>query len=273
MAGYLRPVANPTGLSSWRAHTRRTTPSSEPGVDYYCPIGTPVVSPADGRVWMTGDRIGPATGRFVAIAFDDGRGGRALHLSRRTVQYGQRVRRGQIIGYSGASGYGEEDWSWNPATGGAHVHWTLWPSQVMRFGYDRFGRPYTIDHEQYVSTGVVAGEDSTPFPPTTPAPMPEEEDDDMKPTVHERVEDGYPKEWTRVHPDIGKKLAAGASRKDGAVTVYRGYEATLDESVAKAWARTHANGFGSGNLTSSTDRAGYIAIQQQATRLSVAIHG
>lgn len=161
---YLRPVQPVNGrMSSWYAHTRRSPRSSEPGTDYYCPIGTPVVAPTDGIVGMTGDSIVPATGRFVFIKFNDGRSGRALHLRSRSVSNGDHVRRGQVIGYSGATGYGKEDWSGDPNTGGAHVHWTLWPTHTMRFGYDANGKPYTLDHELYIG-GSSAGGGSTPFP-------------------------------------------------------------------------------------------------------------
>ncbi|KKI20566.1 MULTISPECIES: hypothetical protein [unclassified Leucobacter] len=95
------------------------------------------------------------------------------------------------------------------------------------------------------------------------------EEDDMKPTVHRRT--GPAPEWTRAHPDIGADLAPGAKRADGKVTVFRGYEVTTDVATGTAWARTHARGLG--GETSSTDRAGYMAIQAQATRLSVALAG
>lgn len=178
MPEYLRPV-QPVGgrMSSFTAHTRRTTPSREPGTDYYVPIGTPVIAPAAGVVGMTGDSINPPTGRFVWIKFDDGTSGRALHLSRRVVDAGQRVRQGQIIGYSGATGYGKEDWSHDPSTGGAHVHWTFWLDHRMRFGYDAHGRPYSVDFENYV-TGAPAGG----------TPIPDQEEDEMPPIFRKHID-------------------------------------------------------------------------------------
>lgn len=104
--------------------------------------------------------------------------------------------------------------------------------------------------------------------PTVSASIPEE-DDDMRPTIHFRTE-GNP-EWTRAHPDIGKDLKPGQSRKDGNVVIYRGFEATANKTVGTAWARQYARGVG--GETSRTNRAGYRQIQKQATRLSVAIHG
>lgn len=125
----------------------------------FCAIGTPVLAIGAGRIADTGDSIGPATGRFVTIDLDDGRRARFLHLSRRTVKVGDRVTRGQVFAYSGATGYGEEDWSWNVAeTGGAHVHMTLWPSHRYVFGSTG-----TLDPELYFdpegSTASVGGPD------------------------------------------------------------------------------------------------------------------
>lgn len=105
--------------------------------------------------------------------------------------------------------------------------------------------------------------------PEQPTVQVEEEDDDMKPTVHVRTDGNT--EWTRAQPEIGKDLSKGKSRKDGKVTVFRGYEVTTDSKIGTAWARMHAGG--SGNETSRTKRADYIAIQQQAERLSLHMFG
>lgn len=146
--GYCRPVQPTDGrMSSWTAHTNRGVPSVEPGTDYYCPRGTPVRAAASGRVVDVGDSIQPATGRFVTIDLDDGRRVRYLHLERRHVNVGDRVQWGQRIADSGATGYGETDWSWNVAeTGGSHVHMTLWAQQRYTFG-----RYATIDPELYMA--------------------------------------------------------------------------------------------------------------------------
>lgn len=148
--GYCRPVQPVNGrMSSWTAHTQRGVPSTEPGTDYYCPIGTPVLAAASGVVVDVGDSIIPATGRYVTIDLDDGRRVRYLHLSRRHVYVGTRVQWGQHIADSGATGYGEEDWSWNPETGGAHVHMTLWANQRYVFG-----RYATLDPELYTTSTI-----------------------------------------------------------------------------------------------------------------------
>lgn len=146
--GYARPVEPVNGrISSWEAHTNRGVPSSEPGTDYYVPIGTPIRAAASGVVSDVGDSIQPATGYYVTLDLDDGRRVRYLHLSRRIVNVGNRVQWGEVIAYSGATGYGEADWSWNVAeTGGAHVHMSLWPGH-----YYSFGRYTTLDPELYMA--------------------------------------------------------------------------------------------------------------------------
>lgn len=105
-----------------------------------------------------------------------------------------------------------------------------------------------------------------PTPVPTPAPIPEEEDE-MRPTVHVRVEGNF--EVTRAHPEIGRDLREGASRKKlgGKVTVFPGFEVTTNKRVATAWARTHAGG--SGKEDSRTNRTGYVDIQEQATSLAL----
>lgn len=166
--GYARPVPAGGNISSWQAHTNRRPPSSEPGTDYYVPTGTPIRAAASGRVVDTGDSVYPATGRFVTIDLDDGRRVRYLHLLRRNVNVGDRVHWGQVIGLSGASGYGSDFFgepSRNAAfwrnTGGDHVHMTLWAHQRYTFG-----RYATLDPELYMSSNQGGGnsteDDMTP---------------------------------------------------------------------------------------------------------------
>lgn len=176
--GYVRPVPNygTKWLSSYSAHTRRSPKSSEPGVDYYCPIGTPLLSLGDGVVSIVAGGITPATGRYVKVNLDDGRSFRYLHLARSLKTAGQRVRKGEAIALSGASGYGSEFFgaptlAQIPAnTGGPHVHATLWPTHDMRFGYRADGSPYSLDLELYVDKSATAGGGATPFPPTPVKP-------------------------------------------------------------------------------------------------------
>lgn len=184
MGKLLLPVGE-RRMSSWEAHQHRVPRSTEPGTDFYCPIGTPVYAPEDGRVYGWSNSIIPATGRWVGLDLVTGQRFRAMHFSRialseSTLRNGGFVRKGQLIAYSGASGYGDNDWSWNPNTGGAHTHVTLWPTHETRFGYRPNGKPYTVDFMDYADTSSSAGGGVSPTPIPEPEPIPEkEEEDDM----------------------------------------------------------------------------------------------
>lgn len=158
----LMPV-HPAYVASWYSHTRRSPRSSEPGTDMFVPIGTPIYAPGDGEIYGTGNTIGPATGRWVGIDLDNGMRFRCMHLSR-LVTLPRRVKRGALIGYSGASGYGHEDWSHLAGMPAAHTHVTLWPSHASRFGYQASGSPFTVDFMNYVG-GAAAGAESPAEPP------------------------------------------------------------------------------------------------------------
>lgn len=78
------------------------------GVDFGCPVGTPVLAMNDGVV--TDISWGRAFGDHIVIdhiKFPDSPGLWVgyMHLSKVKVKAGQRVKRGQIIGWSGQSGH------------------------------------------------------------------------------------------------------------------------------------------------------------------------
>lgn len=166
--GLLLPVGQ-RRMSSWEAHQHRNPRSSEPGTDFYCPIGTPVYAPEDGRVYNYGTSIVPPTGRWVGLDLDNGMRFRTMHLSRivlsdSVLRNNGFVRKGQLIAYSGASGYGQENWENDPYTGGAHTHVTLWPTHETKFGYKSNGKPYTIDFMNYADPpGSGAGGGTNPI--------------------------------------------------------------------------------------------------------------
>lgn len=72
------------------------------GVDLAAPAGAPVVATADGMVstaaWSGG------YGLLVAVEHGGGHQTRYAHLSRLNVAAGQRVRRGDVIGFVGSTG-------------------------------------------------------------------------------------------------------------------------------------------------------------------------
>lgn len=72
------------------------------GLDIAVPVGTPVRAAAAGVVLQAG----PMGGFGLGVVLDHGRGVQTLygHLSRIGVRPGQRVRRGQVIAWSGSTG-------------------------------------------------------------------------------------------------------------------------------------------------------------------------
>ena len=72
------------------------------GVDISVPYGTPVVAPADGTVEVADFQSG--YGKMIKLSHGNGITTRYGHLSAFAVTEGQKVHRGQLIGYVGATG-------------------------------------------------------------------------------------------------------------------------------------------------------------------------
>jgi lysostaphin len=88
------------------------------GVDYAGAVGSPVIAPAAGRVALVG-RVSQGFrihGNIVGIDHGQGVTSTYLHLSRISVQEGDFVQPGQVIGAVGATG----------AVTGPHLHWGLY---------------------------------------------------------------------------------------------------------------------------------------------------
>lgn len=85
------------------------------GADVAVPTGTPVLAPADGVVILAADRPFTLEGHLLMVDHGAGLSSAFLHLSRIDVRVGDRVRRGQPVALSGATGR---------ATG-PHLHWGL----------------------------------------------------------------------------------------------------------------------------------------------------
>lgn len=85
------------------------------GADVAVPTGTPVLAPADGVVILAADHVFTLEGNLLMLDHGMGLNSAFLHLSRIDVRPGERVRQGQPIGLSGATGR---------ATG-PHLHWSL----------------------------------------------------------------------------------------------------------------------------------------------------
>lgn len=80
------------------------------GTDFAVPIGTPVVAPDDGVVWMAGSNGNAG----IMVAINSGNTQHKLmHLSQVKVAPGEKVKKGQVVGLSGNTGLST----------GPHVHW------------------------------------------------------------------------------------------------------------------------------------------------------
>lgn len=96
------------------------------GVDFRASVGTPVMSMTDGTVLGIGDTdltcYGASFGKFVFIQYNNGLSSTFGHLSLIKAYEGEQVRRGDIIGYSGATGH----------VTGPHLHVSLYASQAAQ---------------------------------------------------------------------------------------------------------------------------------------------
>jgi murein DD-endopeptidase MepM/ murein hydrolase activator NlpD len=80
-------------LQTMRAHT---------GVDYAAPVGTPVISVADGVVAESSFQGG--YGNMVVIQHNAHQSTAYAHLSRMNVRKGQTIKQGDIVGAVGSTG-------------------------------------------------------------------------------------------------------------------------------------------------------------------------
>jgi murein DD-endopeptidase MepM/ murein hydrolase activator NlpD len=96
------------------------------GVDFGVPIGTKIKSAGPGVVEGVGDTDivcpGASWGKWVFIRYDNGLASTYGHLSLITAKAGQRVAAGDIVGYSGNSGYST----------GPHLHMSLYAGQGVK---------------------------------------------------------------------------------------------------------------------------------------------
>lgn len=101
------------------------------GLDFGAPVGTPIVASEDGVVLSVADqdRYCPrgAYGKYVAIRHGIGLTTLYSHLSLFSVSEGQAVKRGDVIGYVGKTGY---------ATG-PHLHFGVYDSSTFRIEASR----------------------------------------------------------------------------------------------------------------------------------------
>ncbi len=98
------------------------------GIDLAASVGTPVFAAEDGTIVAAGNQDAycykGAYGKFIVINHTDGLTTLYGHLSRQVVLKGNTVKRGQLIGYSGSTGY---------ATG-PHLHFTVYAQTTFYMG-------------------------------------------------------------------------------------------------------------------------------------------
>nr|WP_245968542.1 M23 family metallopeptidase [Hephaestia caeni] len=104
-----------TNFGSQRIYKGGEKGAYHSGTDVAVPTGTLVVAPADGVVILAADHPFTLEGNLLMIDHGMGLNSAFLHLSEIDVKVGDRVRQGQAIARSGASGR---------ATG-PHLHWGL----------------------------------------------------------------------------------------------------------------------------------------------------
>lgn len=122
-----------------RLHPVFKTVKAHRGTDYAADRGTPVWASGDGRVIKSG--YSKANGNYVFIQHGNNIVTKYLHLHKRKVKVGQRVKQKQLIGTVGSTGY---------ATG-AHLHYEFVVNGVHR-------NPRTIVNRLPKSKSISANE-------------------------------------------------------------------------------------------------------------------
>ena len=96
------------------------------GTDFRASVGTPVMAVADGVVGGVGDTDiccpGASFGKWVFIEHNNGLSTAYGHLSLISSKKGQKVRRGEVIGYSGNTG----------SSTGPHLHLTVYVADGVK---------------------------------------------------------------------------------------------------------------------------------------------
>lgn len=109
-----------SGFNLKRLHPIFKTNKPHRGTDYAASRGTPVYSAGDGRVVQSG--YSKSNGNFVVINHGTNYTTKYLHLNKRAVKKGQKVKQKKIIGWVGSTGY---------ATG-PHLHYEFLVNGVHR---------------------------------------------------------------------------------------------------------------------------------------------
>lgn len=114
-AGLIAPVSGRVSSSyGRRRHPILGYTRMHAGIDFAAPYGTPIYAVTDGTVQFAGRHGGH--GNYVKLSHGNGMGTGYGHMSRIAVRAGQRVKRGQVIGYVGSTGLST----------GPHLHYEMY---------------------------------------------------------------------------------------------------------------------------------------------------
>jgi murein DD-endopeptidase MepM/ murein hydrolase activator NlpD len=130
-------ISSPFSMS--RKHPLFKTNRPHRGIDYSAPTGTPIYAAGDGRIVQSSSSS--SNGNFVVIEHNGTYSTKYLHMQKRAVTSGQRVKQGQVIGYVGSTGY---------ATG-PHLHYEFLVNGVHT-------NPATIASKLPKADRIAAGE-------------------------------------------------------------------------------------------------------------------
>jgi hypothetical protein len=104
----IQPVSNKAlrhapGGFGWRTHPIYKTSEFHAGMDFACPLNTPIYATGDGVVQRADNT---ATGYGNHVVLNHGFGYQTLygHMTKMAVRVGQKVKRGQVIGFVGSTG-------------------------------------------------------------------------------------------------------------------------------------------------------------------------
>ncbi len=100
------------------------------GIDFRASVGTPIKAAASGVVshtFTTASRIKCGYGNRVSVEHSNGLTTLYAHMSLNTVKIGDRVERGQVVGYSGNTGF----------TTGPHLHFGVYATQGFQVANSR----------------------------------------------------------------------------------------------------------------------------------------
>lgn len=124
---YITQCYGPTKFAA-RAYRSKT----HNGVDFGDPIGTPVLAAESGKIVKVGNNDRGVSrwnkfqyGKYIIIQHPNNLATLYAHLSRQIVREGQTVNRGDVIGYSGNTGYAF----------GPHLHLTVFWAPSIQYKY------------------------------------------------------------------------------------------------------------------------------------------